>query len=110
MDKQPSGSPGSAGGAGEGPRKVETFGNRPPARSMLRYIKPTLWGLLIAYVVIFLLINRDPTEVNFLFFSATAPLVVALLVIFVLGVVVGVGGVLLRDRRKSAKATAAAKS
>ncbi|MDQ1250756.1 MAG: LapA family protein [Actinomycetota bacterium] len=101
--------PSDGSGAEAGGRRVDTFGNRPSSRAMTRYIKPTLWGLLVGYVVIFLLINRDPTEVNFLFFSATAPLVVALLVIFVLGVVVGGGGVMMRDRRKTARAARAAK-
>lgn len=102
---QPSSDP-----AADGERRVERFGHRPPARSMMRYVRPTLWGLLIAYVLLFLLVNRAPTEVNFIFFTATAPLVIALVVIFLLGVVVGLGGVLLRDRRKASRAAEAAKS
>lgn len=109
MDQPTSGAPGGGGASAAGGRRVETFGNRPPARSMMRYIKPTLWGLLILYVVLFLLLNRNPTEVNFLFFQATAPLVVALLVIFLLGVIVGVGGVLMHDRRKAARSARSAK-
>lgn len=110
MDQPTSGAPWGNPASAAGGQRVETFGNRPPARSMMRYIKPTLWGLLILYVVLFLLLNRAPTEVNFLFFSATAPLVVALLVIFLLGIIVGIGGVLMRDRRKAAKAARSTKS
>lgn len=92
-----------AGGAAG--QRIDTFGKPPSNRSMTRYIKPTLWGLLILYVVLFLLANRTTTEVNFLFFSAEAPLVIALLVMFVLGVVVGGGAVMMRGRSGKSKKT-----
>lgn len=94
------GSTGAGGGAPSGKSApVHVYGKRRSSRSMVKYIKPTLWGLLVLYVVLFLFANRDTTEVNFLFFSAEAPLVIALLVVFALGLVIGGGAVLLRNRK-----------
>ncbi|TXH40827.1 MAG: LapA family protein [Actinobacteria bacterium] len=78
---------------------AEVYGRNPSARKMTAYIKPTLWGILIVYVVLFLLMNRDSTQINFVFFEATAPLVVALLVVFIIGLLVGGGLIMFRSRR-----------
>ncbi len=89
--------------------KDEVFGKAPSARRMTHYIRPTLWVIVLVYVVIFLLLNRAKTQINFLFFTAEAPLIVALLVMFILGIVVG-GGILMlrsrRDRRVAERSTA----
>ena len=66
---------------------------------MFRYIRPTLWGLLVAYLVIFLLANRQQVNVNFVFFQAEAPLIVALLVSHIIGIVVGGGVLMVKGRR-----------
>jgi uncharacterized integral membrane protein len=96
--KRPASGAGGGSAAGTG-APVQVFGKRRSSRSMVKYIKPTLWGLLVLYVVLFLFANRDTTEVNFLFFSAEAPLVIALLVVFALGLVIGGGAVLLHSRK-----------
>lgn len=83
----------------EGEAKVEVFGKRPSSRSMFRYIRPTLWGLLLVYLLIFLLVNRQQVPVNFVFFQVEAPLVVALLVSHIIGIVVGGGLLMLKGRR-----------
>jgi uncharacterized integral membrane protein len=46
-------------------------------------------GLLIAYVVLFVLLNNDEIELNFIFFSTNASLVVALILIGALGFAIG---------------------
>jgi uncharacterized integral membrane protein len=66
---------------------------------MFRYIRPTLWGLLVVYLVIFLLANRQQVNVNFVFFQAEAPLIVALLVSHIIGIVVGGGVLMVKGRR-----------
>ncbi len=83
----------------EGEVKVEVFGQRPSSRAMFRYIRPTLWGLLLMYLLIFLLVNRQQVNVNFVFFQANAPLIVALLVSHVIGIVVGGGALMVKGRR-----------
>lgn len=82
-----------------GEAKVEVFGKRPSSRAMFRYIRPTLWGLLLVYLLIFLLINRQQVPVNFVFFQVDAPLVVALLVSHIIGIVVGGGALMVKGRR-----------
>ncbi len=89
----------NTGQTGANDPNAEVYGRNPSARSMTSYIKPTLWGILIVYVVLFLVMNRDATEINFLFFQATVPLVIALLVIFVIGLLVGGGLIMFRSRR-----------
>ncbi|MFI0432594.1 MAG: lipopolysaccharide assembly protein LapA domain-containing protein [Candidatus Nanopelagicales bacterium] len=89
----------NTGQAGANAPSAEVYGRNPSARKMTAYIKPTLWGILIVYVVLFLLMNRDSTQINFVFFEATAPLVVALLVVFVIGLLVGGGLIMFRSRR-----------
>ena len=93
--------PESAGG--DGGTRVDRFGDNPSAKSMVRFIRPALWGLLVLYVAALLLLNRDPTKVDFLFFTATVPLVIALLITFVLGVLVGGGLLMMRSRRQARK-------
>lgn len=97
-DFQPAGRQGP-GQSGADDSHAEVYGRSPSARKMTAYIRPTLWGILIVYVVLFLLMNRDKTEINFVFFQATAPLVVALLVVFVIGLLVGGGLIMFRSRR-----------
>ena len=58
-----------------------------------------MWGLLVVYLVIFLLANRQQVNVNFVFFQAEAPLIVALLVSHIIGIVVGGGVLMVKGRR-----------
>jgi uncharacterized integral membrane protein len=91
--------PAGEGGKAGSPH-AEVYGQPRPASSMTKYIRPTLWGLLIVYALAVLLANRDSVEVNFIFFTARAPLVIALGVMFVVGALVGIGALMMRDRRK----------
>ncbi len=77
----------------------DVFGKAPSARSMTAYIKPTLYVILVVYVVLFFLLNRQQVPVNFLFFSANAPLIVALLIAHIIGIVVGGGALIIKGRR-----------
>lgn len=92
---QPTGGSGQPGGP-----HAEVYGQPRPARSMTKYIRPTLWGLLTLYAAAVLFANRDSVEVNFIFFTARAPLVIALGVMFIVGALVGIGALMMRDRRK----------
>lgn len=83
----------------QGPRR-EVYGNPPEAKSMTRYIKPSIYGVLALYALIILLLNRNTTEINFLFFTANLPLIVALGLMFILGGLTGWGLVSLRARNK----------
>ena len=69
---------------------------------MTRYIRPTLWGIVVVYAVVFLLVNRASTRINFIFFEAEVPLIVALFVAIVLGFLVG-AGLMMRRSHKAGK-------
>ena len=77
----------------------DVFGQVPGARGMTAYIKPTLYVILIAYVIIFFLLNRQQVPVNFLFFSANARLIDALVISHIIGIVVGGGALMIKGRR-----------
>ncbi|MCB9413217.1 MAG: LapA family protein [Actinobacteria bacterium] len=93
---------GSAG-AEQSPVHVEVYGERPPARAMLGYIKPTLWVIAAVYVVAFLFLNSDSAQINFVFFRSEVPLFVALLVMLALGMGLGALTVWLRGRHRPEK-------
>ncbi len=82
--------------------KVEVYGQGPPARAMVGYIKPTLWVVGAVYVVALLLLNTEPAHINFVFFKAEVPLVVALVVVLALGFGLGALTVWLRGRHHKA--------
>jgi uncharacterized integral membrane protein len=65
-------------------------------------VRLVITGLLIAYGVLFVLLNNDEIKLNFIFFSTTASLVVALILIGALGFAVGFLAHIsyLRNRRK----------
>ena len=52
-------------------------------------LRLVIGGLLLAYGVAFVLLNNDEIEINFIFFTQRASLVVALLLIAALGFAVG---------------------
>ena len=52
-------------------------------------VRLVIAGLLIAYGVAFVLLNNDEIELNFIFFTQRASLVVALILIGALGFAVG---------------------
>ena len=88
--------------SGPGDHKVEVFGKPPSPKNMTHYIRPTLWGIVVVYAVVFLLVNRASTRINFIFFEAEVPLIVALFVAIVLGFLVG-AGLVMRRNHKAAK-------
>lgn len=65
-------------------------------------IRLVLTGLLTAYAVAFVLLNNEEIELNFIFFSTNASLVVALILIGALGFAVGFLAHIsyIRNRRK----------
>ena len=88
--------------SGQGEHKVEVFGKAPSPKKMTHYIRPTLWGIVVVYSVVFLLVNRASTRINFIFFEAEVPLIVALFVAIVLGFLVG-AGLVMRRHHNAAK-------
>jgi len=55
-------------------------------RALVRLV---VLALLVLYALIFVLMNRDDVEVSFVFFTATAPLIVALVLVGLIGAVAG---------------------
>ncbi|MDA2803588.1 LapA family protein [Nocardiopsis suaedae] len=86
---------GAAAGAGGGPKE---------GRNALQAVPPRVWVALVLLVlaVLFILQNRDATQIQVLFFSLGAPLWATLAGAVVVGVVIGF---LLRPsgRKKSEK-------
>jgi uncharacterized integral membrane protein len=79
--------------------KSEVYGEPPSARAMVRFIKPALWGLLVVYVVTFLVLNRGTTRIDFVIFDAEVPNFVALFVMVFLGAVIGAAAMWWKHRR-----------
>jgi hypothetical protein len=52
-------------------------------------VRLVITGLLIAYGVAFVLLNNEEIELNFIFFSTRASLIVALILIGALGFAIG---------------------
>jgi uncharacterized integral membrane protein len=60
------------------------------------------WGLavLVVLVIIFIALNSQRVTVDFLFFDASMPLIFALLITTVLGIVIGYVGPIVRRHRR----------
>ncbi len=60
------------------------------------------WGLavLVVIVIIFIAINSQKVTVKFLFFDVSMPLIFALLITTVIGVVIGYVGPIVRRHRR----------
>ena len=52
-------------------------------------VRLVVLALLVLYALVFVLMNRDDVEVSFVFFTATTPLIVALVLVGVIGAVAG---------------------
>jgi uncharacterized integral membrane protein len=61
------------------------------------------WGLsvVIVLVLIFILQNSQSVRVKFLFFDASMPLIFALLITTILGVIIGYVGPIVRRHRRA---------
>lgn len=81
----------------------------PPAKSATpasAYIKPTIFAIVLAYVLLFVFFNRDAVAVSFVFGSANISLIFVLAGTFIIGAIMGAVFVLWW-RRRSAKKKAA---
>lgn len=96
--------PGGPGAPGLPPAK--------PTTSAAAYIKPTIFAIVLAYVLLFVFFNRDAVPVSFVFGTASISLIFVLLGTFVIGAIMGAVFVLWWRRRsakkKAAKAAVAA--
>ena len=52
-------------------------------------VRLVVLALLVLYALVFVLMNRDDVEVSFVFFTATTPLIVALVLVGLIGAVAG---------------------
>ncbi|HSJ94775.1 MAG TPA: LapA family protein [Gaiellaceae bacterium] len=60
-------------------------------------VRLVVLALLVLYALVFVLMNRDDVEVSFVFFTATTPLIVALVLVGLIG---GVAGWLARGQAR----------
>ena len=65
---------------------MEQSPTKPKKRGNVKLIVPLLAAAL---AIVFVIINTNQVEINFLFFKVTAPLLVALIVSMLLGFIVG---------------------
>jgi len=72
------------------------------------YIRPTALALVVLYVVIFVFLNRNEVEINFLFFTTFIPMIFLLIGMFVIGALVASGVMIGARRRAGRKAELAA--
>lgn len=83
-----------------------------PATPASAYIKPTIFAIVLAYVLLFVFFNRDAVPVSFVFGTANISLIFVLAGTFIIGAIMGAVFVLWWRRRsakkKAAKAAAAA--
>lgn len=61
----------------------------PAPANWRQWARITIWVILAAIVVLFLLRNRESTQIDFVFFQATAALWIVLLVMVLVGAVLG---------------------
>jgi uncharacterized integral membrane protein len=64
------------------------------------------WGLgvLVVLVIIFIAQNSQSVRVKFLFFDASMPLIFALLITTILGIIIGYVGPIVRRHRREGRA------
>ncbi|NQU38075.1 MAG: LapA family protein [Actinobacteria bacterium] len=105
----PIGAPSNAGSVSPG--KPGRSGPVPPLTHKTpwtAYIKPVLWTLVAIYVIVFVFLNRDTVEINFVFFGASVPLIFVLGGMALIGAGLTVGVMVLTSRRATKKAELAA--
>jgi uncharacterized integral membrane protein len=64
------------------------------------YLLIAVAALVVIYVVAFIVTNSKRVEVSFVAFDARAPLIVLLLICVLLGVVIGIVGARIAERRR----------
>lgn len=67
------------------------------------YVKPTIYAILLAYVILFVVLNREPVQINFVFLTSQVSMIFALLVTFVVGALLASGLVVWWRRRGAAR-------
>lgn len=80
--------------------KPGVISGEPPKADWRKYARGTAWVVVLLIALGFLLTNRDPVPINFLFFKVTAPLWIALVLVLVLGFLLGLGAGWWRTRRR----------
>jgi len=81
--------------------KVGTMAQRDQFEARTTQRNWRAWALVVAVVlvIIFIALNSQRVTVKFLFFDATMPLIFALLISTLLGIVIGYVGPLVRSRQ-----------
>lgn len=69
--------------------KPGTVSGEPAPANWRQWARITLWVVVAGLIVLFLLGNREPTQIDFVFFSATASLWIVLLAMVLLGAILG---------------------
>lgn len=87
--------------------KPATYGGQAPKADWRQYAKVFVWVVVAVLAAAFLLLNKEQVTINFVFFSASVPLFVALMVAGVLGILLGGSSVWWTARRRRRAATAA---
>ena len=65
---------------------MEASSHKPKKRSNAKLIVAVLAAVL---AIVFVIVNTNQVEINFIFFKVTAPLLIALIVAMLLGFIVG---------------------
>ena len=83
--------------------KPGVISGEPPTANWRRYARVTIWVVVVVLTAIFLMRNSEPTEINFVFFSATAALWIVLLAMLLIGFLLGWSASWWSRRRKRAR-------
>ena len=63
------------------------------------YIKVALWTIVAIFVILFVLLNREQVNINFVFFQMNIALIFVLIGLLVIGAALGFSFAKLRDRK-----------
>lgn len=90
MGQVPGGKDGSPiPGADMSEGKPVTVGGEPPRAPWRSWARLTVWGVVALLALLFLLGNRESTQIDFVFFEASAALWIVLLIMLVVGFLLG---------------------